>query len=305
MDIIRPVTVDNTILVSSNVTEDDYAEWASGTTYADGDRVIVIGDTHKVYESLVNSNTGNDPTTDDGSNWLELGATNRWKAFDQKISDQVENTDSIEYTFNDTSSYVTSLVMFGLEATSANVTVTDNAVGGEGEVYNTTVSLIDNRDVDDWYTYFFEQIIYKREAQFFNIPPFLNADVEVTISGDTGSTVKVGQIVFGFLVDLGLTTYGTTISIEDFSRKETDAFGNFVVVERPFANLVDYDVRFPTGTARKVQQTLAQYRATPIVYIGSESTQFGTTAYGFYRRFDLTLETPSYSLAAIEVEGLT
>src|SRR6056297_1405470 len=169
MDIIRPVTVDNTILVSSNVTEDDYAEWASGTTYADGDRVIVIGTTHKVYESLVGSNTGNDPTTDDGTNWLELGATNRWKAFDQKISDQVENTTSIEYTFNDTSSYVTSLVLFGLEGTSATVKVTlpnyilledSNTLLAEdgsflnndnAEVYNETVSLVDNRDVDDWY----------------------------------------------------------------------------------------------------------------------------------------------------------
>ena len=305
MDIIRPVTVDNTILVSSNVTEDDYAEWASGTTYADGDRVIVIGDTHKVYESLVNSNTGNDPTTDDGSNWLELGATNRWKAFDQKISDQVENTDSIEYTFNDTSSYITAVAFFGLSGTELNVTLTDNTVGGEGEVYNTTVSLIDNRDVEDWYTYFFEEIIYKTEEQFLDLPPYLDADLDVTITADTGETAKVGQIVFGFLVDIGLTTYGTNISIEDFSRKETDAFGNFIIVERPFSKLADYDVRFRTGTARKVQETLAQYRATPIVYIGSDDVAYGTTVYGFYRRFDLTLETPSYSLAAIEVEGLT
>jgi len=305
MDIIRPVTVDNTILVSSNVTEDDYAEWASGTTYADGDRVIVIGTTHKVYESLVGSNTGNDPTTDGGTNWLELGATNRWKAFDQKISDQVENTTSIEYTFNDTSSYITAITFFGLSGTELNVTVTDNAVGGDGEVYNTTLSLIDNRDVDDWYSYFFEEIIYKTEAQLLDIPPYLDADLDVTISGETGDTVKVGQIVFGFLVDLGLTTYGTNISIEDFSRKETDAFGNFIIVERPFSKLADYDVKFPTATARKVQETLAQYRATPIVYIGSEDVAYGTTVYGYFRRFDLTLETPSLSLAAIEVEGLS
>jgi len=305
MDIIRPVTVDNTILVSSNVTEDDYAEWSSGTTYNTGDRVIVIGTTHKVYESLIDSNTGNDPTTDDGTNWLELGATNRWKAFDQKISDQVENTDSIEYTFNDTSSYITAITLFGLSGTELNVTVTDNAVGGDGEVYNTTLSLIDNRDVDDWYSYFFEEFIYKTEAQLLDLPPYLDANLDVTISGETGDTVKVGQIVFGFLVDLGLTTYGTNISIEDFSRKETDAFGNFIIVERPFSKLADYDVKFPTATARKVQETLAQYRATPIVYIGSEDVAYGTTVYGYFRRFDLTLETPSLSLAAIEVEGLS
>ncbi len=46
MDIIKPVTVTNDILTSSNVTEDDYSEWASGTTYNDGDKDIVIGTTH-------------------------------------------------------------------------------------------------------------------------------------------------------------------------------------------------------------------------------------------------------------------
>ena len=305
MDIIRPVTVDNTILVSSNVTENDYAEWSSGTTYSDGDKVIVIGTTHKVYESLIGSNLGNDPTTDDGTKWLTLGATNRWKAFDQKISDQVENTTSIEYTFNDTSSYTTAITLFGLVGTSLNVTVTDNAVGGDGEVYNTTISLLDNRDVTDWYGYFFEEFIYKSEAQFLDLPPYLDADIDVTITTGTGETAKVGQIVFGFLVDLGLTTYGTNVSIEDFSRKETDAFGNFIIVERPFSKRVDFDVKYTTQTTRRLLETLAQYRATPIVYIGSGDVAFGTTVYGYYRRFDLNLDTPSLSLAAIEVEGLS
>lgn len=305
MKIISPVEVDNTILVSSNVSEDDYAEWASGTTYNTGDNVIVIGTTHKAYESLVDSNTGNDPTTDDGTNWLELGATNRWKAFDQKISDQVENTTSIEYAFANTGTYVTGVALFGLSAAEVNVTVTDSGTNGDGEVYNETISLIDNRNVVDWYTFFFEEVIYTDEAQFIDIPPYFDAEVDITISGETGATVKVGQIVFGGLVDIGLTTYGTSISIEDFSRKETDIFGNFIVIERPFSKLVDFDVRYLTENSGSVLRTLALYRAKPIVYIGSDDVSYGTTVYGFYRRFDLNLETPSYSLASIEVEGLT
>ena len=54
-----------------------------------------------------------------------------------------------------------------------------------------------------------------------------------------------------------------------------------------------------------MQNTLANFRATPIVYIGSEDEAFATIVYGFYRRFDITLEGPAYSFAAIEVEGLT
>lgn len=301
MQLIKPVTVTDTVLVSSNVPEDDYAEWAVGTTYDTGDKVIVLS-THSVYESLVDSNTGNNPVTDDGTNWLRLGATNRWKAFDQKIGDRVTNLNSIQYVLSEANSNVTAIAIFGLDGISANVTVTDDT---EGEVYNETISLIDNRNIVDWFTYFFEEQVQREEAQFLNIPPYLGSDVQVTVTAATGDNAELGQLVLGFLSDIGLTTYGTAISIEDFSRKETDAFGNFIVVERAFAQLADFDVRFPTNNARKIQRTLAQFRATPIVYIGSDDVSYGTTIYGFYRRFDLTLETPSLSFGAIEVEGLT
>lgn len=302
MDIIKPVTVTNSVLTSSNVTEDDYSEWSSATTYADGDKVIVIGTTHKVYESLVGSNLNNDPTTDDGTNWLELGATNRWKAFDQKISDQVSNLNTIEYQLNSATTNVTAVSLFGLDGISVNVTVTDAT---DGEVYNEDFSLLDNAEIVDWFTYFFAEQGTKTEALFTGIPPYLNSDVDITVTAETGTNAKVGQIVLGFLSNFGLTTYGTSVGIEDYSRKETDAFGNFIITERAFAKLVDYDVRLETGKARTVQNTLADFRATPIVYIGSEDEAFATIVYGFYRRFDITLEGPAYSFAAIEVEGLT
>ncbi len=301
MDIIKPVTVTNSILTSSNVAENDYSEWSSSTTYSDGQQVIVTGTTHKVYESLTNSNQGNNPTTST-TNWLELGATNRWKAFDQKISDQVSNLNSIEYQFNDANSNVTAVSLFGLDGTNVNVTVTDAT---DGEVYNQDFSLLDNADIVDYFTYFFADQGKKTEALFTGIPPYFNSDVEVTITTDTGQNAKVGQIVFGFLSNFGLTTYGTSVGIEDYSRKETDAFGNFVITQRAFARLVDYDVRLETGKARTVQNALAGFRATPTVYIGSEDESLATIVYGFYRRFDITLEGPAYSFAAIEVEGLT
>jgi len=302
MQLIKPVTVTNSILTASNVAEADYAAWSSSSTYADGDKVIVVGTTHKVYESLVNGNNNNNPVTDDGNKWLTLGATNRWKAFDQKISDPVTNANSIQYTLTDPNSNVTSIALFNLKGISANVTVTDSV---DGQVYNTTVSLTDNRNIIDWFTYFFEEQVQKEEAQFLDLPPYLGSSVVVTVTQTTGLTAQLGQLVLGFLSGLGTTTYGTAISIEDFSRKETDAFGNFIIVQRNFAQLADYDVQFETQNARKIQKTLAGFRATPIVYIGSADTSYGTTVYGFYRRFDLTLEGPSLSFGAIEVEGLT
>lgn len=51
---------------------------------------------HNLYESLVGSNTGNTPHKSP-TYWLDLGATNRWKAFDQSITSQTEKADSIQY----------------------------------------------------------------------------------------------------------------------------------------------------------------------------------------------------------------
>jgi hypothetical protein len=320
MDIIRPVVVTDAVLDSSNVPENDYAEWNVATAYTVGNRVILLS-THRIYEA-VGSSTGVNPATDDGTNWLNIGATNRWKAFDQKISDPVTQVDSISYTFTPTGSTTTAVALFGLRGVSARVEVTtpnrllvqagdllltEDSFGIDyfGPVYDVTKSLLDNSSVFDWDSYFFEEITFVSTMLFTDIPPYLGATVKVTVTQDTGETTELGQLVFGYLTELGVTTYGTAISIQDFSRKETDAFGNFIIVERAFANLVDYDVRLPTQTAGRVRRILAEYRATPIVYIGNEDSSFGTITYGFYRNFDITLDTPSLSFAAIEVEGIT
>lgn len=299
MRIIRPVTVTDSILDSSNVPENDYAEWAVGTTYNIGDKVIVLS-THRVYESLIGSNTGNNPTTDDGTKWLNIGATNRWRAFDGTISDQVTNTTTITYSF-DPQVVVNSIAFFNLDATEVVVTVTDPV---EGVVYDNTVSLTDNGAVTDWWAYFFEPIVRKSEIALFDLPNYGSATLDVEVNTATGDTAKVGQIVFGNQKSLGLTTYGTTVSIQDYSTKDTDAFGNVVITERRFAQLVDYDVKVLTSAVRDVQKTLATYRATPLVYSGTEDGTYGDLVYGYYRSFNINISTPSLSDATIEVEGL-
>ena len=302
MDIIKPITVTDSVLTSTNIAENDYAEWAVGTTYNTGDKVISTT-THRIYESVIDSNLGNDPTTDDGTNWLNIGATNRWKAFDQYISDPVSNTTSIQYTLTPPNGSIPSAVaLLNLKGISANVTVTDSV---DGEVYNTDIDLLDNRNIVDWYTYFFEEQVQREEALFLDIPPYIGAVVSVTVQEEVGQTAELGQLVFGFLSDVGLTVYGTSIGIEDYSIKDRDAFGNAIIVERNFSQTVDFDVQFETQNARKIQKTLAALRATPVVYLGSTDVSYGTLVYGFYRRFDITLETPSYAFASIEVEGLT
>ena len=41
LTVVKPIAVVPSMLISTDVPETDYAEWAAGTTYAIDDRVIV------------------------------------------------------------------------------------------------------------------------------------------------------------------------------------------------------------------------------------------------------------------------
>lgn len=95
MDIIIPHTFDYSRVWGSSILEDNrsYNEWAAGTTYGDGDYVIVAAD-HKVYESLQAANTGHAPSSSP-TWWLDLGATNRYMPFDGYINTQTYVVDDL------------------------------------------------------------------------------------------------------------------------------------------------------------------------------------------------------------------
>ena len=66
-------------MVTTDVPEADYSAWASGSTYALGDRVIKG---HKIWESAQAGNTSHDPETSGSAWWIKVSATNRWRLFD-------------------------------------------------------------------------------------------------------------------------------------------------------------------------------------------------------------------------------
>ena len=248
MRVLIPFTVGDSNIISTTIPEDDFPQWAVGTTYAVGDKVISgLGGTtntitHRIYEAL-QASTGVDPTTDtaDPPYWLNLAATNRWKAFDQKISDPVtvpDGTTTINYVLKGFGISSNSLTLFGLIGREASLVATDAT---EVEVYRKTISLVDNTLVDDWFTYFFEPARVRSEAIFEGIPPYANAEYEITVTDTTSVEPQLGQIVAGQEYTLGNTNYGTSVSIEDYSRKDRDAFGNAIIVQRPFAKLIDFD----------------------------------------------------------------
>lgn len=298
-------------IMYSSVDPVDYGEdvWESGTTYDEGDIVTVLGTTQRRYESLTDYNTGNSPP-DSPTEWLDLGATNRWRMFDGGTSTLTSDSDEI-YIRLQPSGFVNGLGMFNVDASSIRVIVRKNGA----VVYDQQADFILEGGESNWWSWFFGSVQgvvdAPRDHVVLGIPGFFEPTIDVIFTRP-GGTVRVGLLVAGRQERLGVGIYGTSIGIRDFSTKEVDTFGNFTVVQRRFAKRAEIEAYIETARVAVVQQALASVRATPTVYIGSERAclfcpdQIHTELilYGYYSDFEILLVDEVNSSGLIELEGL-
>lgn len=298
MKIIRPVKVDVNNLTSSNIAENEHPDWSPGQTYNDGDRVI---HENNVYEYIDAPNRDvNSPPDQSPNHWVLVGATNRFKMFDGIVDSQSQNADLIEVSVTP-GAVVNSVAFFGLSGSQINVQVDDPI---DGVVYDETRQLQDNTNITDFYNYFFEPIIERTDLVLTDLPAYGTAEIKVRLE-KTDNVAKLGEFVLGIQQDLGVTNFGSTsVSIEDYSRRDRDQFGQTIIVPRRFSKRADFDVTVETNRVAQVQRALSDIRTTPVVYIGEEDKE-ETIIYGFFRSFNIVLDTPSISSCTIQVEGLT
>ena len=299
MKIVRPVTIGENQFWSSNILEDDYAVWDSSTTYSIYARVIVsTTDYHKVFESVVGSNVGFNPVTDNGTKWLLVGSTNRWRMFDGSPSEQSSRASQITVSLAP-AEYADSVALMNISAASVTITQTDPT---DGLVYNQTYSLVSSSAIQDWYAYFFTPIARVPDFAVTDLLPYPTATIAVTLD-DIGAQVLCGECVIGLSREIGDTQYGASVGIVDYSIKQADVWGNYSITERAFAKRGEFTVWVEAEAVTELQHILASYRATPAVYVGSDFYA-STLIYGFYKDFSIDIATPSYSVCTIQVEGL-
>lgn len=256
---------------------------------------------HKIYESLQAANVGHYPPTATSSTWwIDAGPTNRWKMFDSSITSQASNANSIVDVIA-TSGRVDSVVFLNVSAATIRVVVTDAA---DGVVYDTTTNMTATSGIQDWYAYLYEPIERNAGLVLSNLPIYNSPSITVTLT-DTGSTVLCGGLIVGLSKNLGDTEYGIKTGIQDYSVKTRGTFGDYSVLARAFNNRADYTFYLESGLVDKLQNLLASYRATPIVYVGSENYN-ASVVYGFYKNFDIDIGyLDGQSICTLQVEGLT
>ena len=299
MKIVVPMNITDSTLVSTSVPENLFPNWDSGYIYTKGQMVHIVGpDVHKVYESLTDSNVGNNPTTST-ANWAYVGPTNPWKMLDRSVTTQTENPESIEVEVR-VRGRALAIAILNASAKEAKVEILDAL---EGIVYDKTYSMVSLSGVDDWYDYFFEPVVRLQDLVITDLPSYGSPIVRITLN-DPNEIVKCGALVLGPIQNFGLTQYGVEVGIRDFSRKEQDDYGNYTIIERAFSKRATYPLYLQKSNVDNFQQLLASLRATPVVYIGAN--EYASTAvYGFYVDFKIEIAYIEYSVCTIEVEGLT
>ena len=297
MKVIKPVTVTDAVLISSTAPETDYSAWAAGTAYSVGNRVIRTS-THRIYERMVAGTTATAPELD-SVNWIDIAPTNRWAMFDGEVSTQTSLASPLTVVIKP--GLVNGLALFGLAGTTLVVTVRDGLAGPV--VYTRTIGL-DGTVIADWYQYFFELFDQRAEVVLTDLPPYSNNHITISVTGS--GTVSLGVVAAGTVYFIGDTQQDASVSIIDYSRKETDAFGVTTFVRRAYSKRMNLRLLLANSQLNKTQHVLADLRASPAAYVGTDVAGYEPlTVYGFYKDFSIDIAYAQLSYCSIEIEGLT
>lgn len=300
MRVVKPHTPTDAT-VTLNLPEPDATlgevEWVAGPYVVDDE--VILSSTHRRYRCV--TNTSDNPAVGaakDVPTWVDIGPTNAWAMFDN-----VNGTKSLHPTLIDityTPNLLTTAVAgFNISANSILVTMTDPT---DGLVYSNTLDMIDNSDIVDYWEYFFLPIINKTEFVLLDLPSYILATVDVTI---TGTDVSAGTVVFGPQITLGVALYGTSLKLFDASIKTRDEFGNFKIVPRRTSKVVEYDVHADKSKVGYVFNQLSQLTTVPSVYVGTDETDDSTLVFGYYEDCQINIDSPTICSMTIRVQGLT
>ena len=301
--IAKPLSITDTMLDSTNIPEDDYAAWVNSTTYSTGARVIMTT-THRIYESLADGNQGHSPDTSPDY-WLDVSATNRWKAFDSSSTSQTLGVEeSGEYR-----------IVYTLKpAQILNCLAIMNITGGNEiliQCVDTDYGLIYDKDIDisplppspDWWSWFFGERYQKTQYIAIDFVALMNTEIMIEVMGT--SELAIGMILLAKQKRYGLgITKGAQIGIQDYSIKETNEFGDTYILERPFARRATFELLMHKNQVDSFYQYISSIRAQSCLCMIGDGYE-ALSIFGFYKTFNILIEYPDYVVGEIEWLGLT
>ena len=300
LSFIPPIDVTPAKLTVTNIPMPDATvgevEWAVGTTYALGARVVVSADL-SLYESLQAGNVGKAPITNPLW-WVKVSAVNRYRMFDNVNSSQSTRSGLIDVSVTP-GAIVNALALLNISAQTVRVRMTDPT---DGVVFDKTYTMQAPPNFALWWNYYFDPISTKTDL-FVMLPSYSQATIRVEITNS--GIAKCGVMIIGSAIPIGDgVEYGASLGIQDYSRKERNDFGDVILVERSFTKRANYRMLVPNSQRAGISRLFAQYRAKPSLWIGVEGEE-DTYIYGIYKDYQFIIEFTEHSVLTLDLEGLT
>lgn len=292
--IVTPsLPVDNNNIFATNIASSDHPIWVADT-YNKGDLV-----THGNLNWECVTQTQDEPSLT-SVNWLNLGVINRFKMFDEKNNTLTVGAinEPITYSlkFNE---WVNCLSMLKLTASKVKVVMTDDI---EGEVFNRTIDLVDYSAANA-YEYFFSEIVQKDSLIIYDLPPYFNATISITITPFNGRKASCGVCACGKQIEIGDLKFGYSVGITDYSRVQFDNFGDFTLIQRGFAKKASLKVNVDKSKVSLIESKLAALRATPAIWIGDISAP-ETYIYGIFEDFGIVVSNAIFADCSLNLKGV-
>ena len=324
---LKPVTPD--FLISSTLPASSESEWSSSGTYSEND-IVKVSKSEDGTEDIAPINiykktsTSDNPypPNDDGTNWLNLGATNRWAMFDQYVlsssASTVAATSTVpsEFTVEIDSGNANYIGLFNLNCSKIYLEYKKST--GVYQEFNETnfpnVKEIQNyypyefqRDTQSWLDYLFGDFIWKRDI-VFPIQWDKVSSIRIKFENSAeGQFAECGMCVVGQSYYVGETQYGASSGILSFSRKDRNEYTGYTYLKKGnSAKKMDIDVMIDNSKYNRIHSIMSSADGLPIILQGNNSgTGFEPfMVYGFLASFDMTVKYPKKSLCTIEAEGL-
>lgn len=280
------------------------AAYNAATTYALGDTVSA---NQRCYESLAAGNTGNPlpvlPETQTDK-WVDVGPTNRWAMFDLERNTQTVVASPLTVVFAP-GQRVNSVGLCGMSANSLTISAT-SALGG-GTVYGPKTVDLNTRAVLDGYDYAFEPFGTQPSWVAFDLPPFSDIVITITLSSTAGN-VKCGSVVVGTFIYLGDAQYGASNDGLNFSTITRDLYGNTTLVRRRTVPKTTQQLKVAVPRINKVLAARSALNAVPALWAGldgGESSHFELfLVMGVYTVFEIDATDPAFATIRLTIEEI-
>jgi hypothetical protein len=287
-DVINPLSG----LVYSSVAEPEPL-FVQGPNFAKGARVRDAQ--HIVYESLVDANNF---ALGDPLKWLPTGPTNRWAALDERNDTVMSDSEEIVMVLSPID-IAQGIYLANVDAHEVHISVSDRR---KGVVYRETQKLLVPTSKSSFFNWCFKRIYRRNYFLSLLLPVFAGALVTVKLT-KKGGVVKCGTCKLGPTVDVGLSYYGITTEVKDYSTTNFNADGSSVTVKRGHSKRMSVDIEMRKEDVEYAEEQLLRYRQKTVVWVGA-AFRGDVILCGKYSSLKKVMESFPLSKMSLQIEGV-